>query len=346
MTQVQDKSTVEIARTFQASTSLHNIIRTRLSVNERPLKRLTQRFQKWTGLLAKGTQEEIENGLQGLLMEISQFELGLSKSTLVSEMAERERQHYTDEQHQIETSIVHSQEELETLARDLEEAKQERTNKIQYDQLATQVLQFPSRESSQQSIAQLKAEILELENEAHQQSQLMDLRKKQFFTALLCLQSTQESIQEDRREEEKRLYLKRSQHDDPLEDHDEDDEGGFTEAMEGVITTDGGQASTGHGTPMSAPALDRTLSQDGHASSSANRSRRGSASPGETGAAGAGGETGAADGETFVMDLQPGTPRGGSGTPGDASRPTTLTPPTRSLTGTPNPADTAMDTFP
>jgi hypothetical protein len=274
-------------------------------------------------------------------MEISQFELGLSKSTLVTEMAERERQHYHEEQHQIEDNIALSQEELETLARDLEGAKQERANKIEYDQLATQVLQFPSRESSQQSIAQLNAEILELENEATQQSQLMDLRKKQFFTALLCLQSTQESIREDRREEEKRLYLKRSHND--LDDHDEDDEGGFVENMEGVVALD---SEHGRETPHLTPALERVISHDGHgaASPNLNRSRRESSSPGGGGVGGAeaaGGTSGGADGEVFMLDLQPNTPRGGAsaGTPGRTNHPATPTPPTRSLTGTPNPAD-------
>ncbi|KAF8944300.1 hypothetical protein BGZ47_004410 [Haplosporangium gracile] len=322
-----------------------NIIRTRLSVNERPLRRLTQRFQKWTGVLVTGTQEEIENGLQALLMEISQFEVGLSKATLVTEMAKRERQHYHEEQHLIEDNIALSQEELETLARDLEGAKQERANKIEYDQLATQVLQFPSRESSQQSIAQLNAEILELENEATQQSQLMDLRKKQFFTALLCLQSTQESIREDQREEEKRLFLKRSHNDDPL-DHDDDDEGGFVENMDGVVGLDG---EHGLGTPHLAPALERVLSQDGHgaASPNLNRSRRGSTSPGGAGGAEAVGGSGV-EGGVFMLDLQLNTPRGGggSGSPGRANHLATPTPPIRSLTGTPNPADTAMDTFP
>ncbi|KAF9118074.1 THO complex subunit 7 [Mortierella sp. GBA39] len=325
-----------------------SIIRTRLSVNERPLRRLSQRFQKWSGVLVTGSQEDIEDGFQALLMEISQFELGLSKSTLVTEMAERERLHYQEEQNQIEDSIALSHGELEALARELEGAKQERANKIEYDQLATQVLQFPSRESSQQSIAQLNAEIMGLENEATQQSQLMDLRKKQFFTALLCLQSTQESIREDRREEEKRLYLKRSHNDDPLEDHEEDDEGGFVESMDGVVALDG---EHGLGTPQLTPALERVLSQDAHssASPSLNRSRRGSVSPRGVGAEGS--ETligGGVDGEVFMLDLQSSTPRGGgsTGTPGRTNHLATPTPPMRSLTGTPNPSDTAMDTFP
>ncbi|KAF9086662.1 THO complex subunit 7 [Mortierella sp. AD031] len=330
-----------------------NIIRTRLSVNERPLRRLTTRFQKWSGLLTTGTQQDIENGLQTLLLEISQFELGLSKSTLVQEMAAREHHHYDQEQRDIEENIITSQAELEHLARELDAAKQERANKIQYDQLATQVLEFPSRESSQQSIAQLEAEIQELENEAIQQRQLMDLRKKQFFTALLCLQSTQESIQEDRREEERRLYLKRSNRRD-LDDHDDEDEDGedgFVESMDGVVVT---APSGGPGTPLLAPGLERVLSQDGHFHGA--HSRGGSSSPGGAGhneattAAGGGGR-GGVEGEVFMMDLQNNTPRGGNGGAGTPARshhhhPTTPTPPLRSLTGTPNPADTAMDTFP
>ena len=41
------------------SYDLDNIIRTRLSVNERPLRRLTTRFQKWFALLTSGTQQDM-----------------------------------------------------------------------------------------------------------------------------------------------------------------------------------------------------------------------------------------------------------------------------------------------
>ncbi|KAG0302409.1 THO complex subunit 7 [Dissophora globulifera] len=149
------------------------------------------------------------------------FQVGLSRSKLISEMAGRERILYAKDQQNIEANIQTAEQELQVLAVKLEEAKRERSNKIQYDRIATELLQYPSRESSQQSIANLKAEILELENEADQQSMVMELRKKQFFTALMCLQSIQESIEEDQREEATRLFHKRPTHDD--DDDDEDD---------------------------------------------------------------------------------------------------------------------------
>ncbi|KAF9202881.1 hypothetical protein BGZ49_006996 [Haplosporangium sp. Z 27] len=227
-------------------------------------------------------------------------------------MAERERLNYDQEQERTETSIARLQMELGTLTRELEEAKQERANKIQYDQLATEVSQFPSRESSQASIASLKAEIQELENEAVQQSVVMELRKKQFFTALLCLQSIQESIEEDQRVEEQKLFLRRTHQDDI----DEEEEEGFINAMEGVenngtIT----EAAKGAGSQpaMSAPNTPRVdITSEG-----------------------------GVEGSVFMVDLQQGPTAAVDSSPARAQHP--LTPPSRSQTGTPNPADMAMN---
>ncbi|KAF9183779.1 THO complex subunit 7 [Haplosporangium sp. Z 767] len=311
------------------------VIRTRLSINERPLRRLSNRFLKWTGSLTTATDEDIDNGLQTLLLEISQFELTLSKSKLVADMAERERQHYDQEQQEINESIVKSQEELEDLARELEEAKQERTNKIEYDQLAVEVSKFPSRESSQASIADLKAEILELEKEAVQQSMMMELRKKQFFTALLCLRSIQESIVEDQQEEERRLYLKRTQQDDDMLG-DEEEEEGFEDSTDNVTVT------------ISSPSqglvsgMEKVLSLDEQSPTLVKSAGPASPSPNSF-VPGSGGATtqNTGEGGVFVVDLQnrnsyDSAAQTPAGTPGRTHHPTP-TPPSRSLTGTPNP---------
>ncbi|KAI8354342.1 Tho complex subunit 7-domain-containing protein [Mortierella sp. GBAus27b] len=319
------------------------LIRTRLSINERPLKRLTARFYKWSSSLSNGSIEDIENGLQAFLLEISQFQLGLSRTKLITEMAERERLHYDQDEQQIKENIAKSEEELQVLVHKLKEAKQERANKIEYDELAVEVSKFPSRESSQETIANLRAEILELEQEARHQSQVMELRKRQFFTAILCLQTIQESIEEDQREEAKRLFHKRTHDDD--DDDEEEEEGGFIETVdEAGATTPVPIISVTNGQK-------RVLSQDGRSNNArSNGSAAGSPSlssyAGPSGIAGGGEEGG-----VFMSSLLPNhstesmsqTP---VGTPGRAHHPSP-TPPSRSLTGTPNPADTSMniDTF-
>ncbi|KAF9987611.1 THO complex subunit 7 [Modicella reniformis] len=317
------------------------LIRTRLSINERPLKRLTARFYKWSTSLSTGSVEDIENGLQSFLLEISQFQLGLSRTKLITEMAERERGHYEQDQQQIKENIAKSEEELKALVGMLKKAKQDRANKIEYDKLAAEVSKFPSRESSQETIANLKAEILELEQEAYQQSQVMELRKKQFFTALLCLQSIQESIEEDQREEAKRLFHKRTHHDD--DDDEEEEEGGFVESMEDIAAISSTSALA------VVNGLERAPSQDGR-SAVARGNDSAMASPFmsafHTPGPSSGVVGGADEGGVFLMSLQPShstdsmhqTP---VGTPGRANHPSP-TPPPRSLTGTPNPADISM----
>jgi hypothetical protein len=287
-----------------------------------------------------------ENGLQAFLLEVSQFQLGLSRTKLITEMAERERLHYEQDQQQIKENIAKSEEELQVLVHKLKEAKQERSNKIEYDELAVEVTKFPSRELSQDNIANLKAEILELEQEAYQQSQVMELRKKQFFTALLCLQSIQESIEEDQREEAKRLFHKRTHHDD---DEEEEEEGGFDETVDNIAPT------TSTPTIAVTNGLGRVFSQDGRSTMDRNNGSLApspSISASYTSAPGSGTVGGTEEGAVFATNLHPShstdsmvqTP---VGTPGRAHHPSP-TPPSRSLTGTPNPADTSMhiDTFP
>ncbi|KAG0031283.1 THO complex subunit 7 [Podila clonocystis] len=210
-----------------------NIIKTRLSVNERPVRRLIAKLNKWADTLVKGGEDDCENGFKGLQLDITQLQLILAKSKLVFDMAERERINYDQEQQQIEASIIASQAELEKLDKDLVEAKKIRANKIEYDELAVQVLRYPSRESSQNSIESLQQEIQELEVEGQAQIDKMAHRREQFFIALENLKAIQESILEDEREEAKRLFLKRTQ----VDDDDDDDLIGDGFGMDGVAPT-------------------------------------------------------------------------------------------------------------
>ncbi|KAG0056055.1 hypothetical protein BGZ83_006492 [Gryganskiella cystojenkinii] len=306
--------------------------------------------------------------LESLLLEISHFELGLSKSKLVKEMAERERIHYEEEQQQILDNIQISQAELEDLARDLEEAKRERAHKIQYNELAMEVNKFPSRATSEESIAALKVEIQELEYEANQQIQAMAQRKQQFGTVLQSLRTMQESIQQEQLDEVKRLFLKRGTQND-----EEDEEEGFvdtpeenkivettlvegasassptaTAAGEGDVTTvmDGEQQEGLDEEPPMADGLERVLSSEGHhRHSSSDRSRRGSDSPRDQDSPSLGAEESSG---VFVVDLQSHS----ASTPpiqlsgfSSADRPDSATPPSRSQTGTPQSSDQSTGTF-
>ncbi|KAF9408425.1 hypothetical protein BGZ94_002314, partial [Podila epigama] len=224
---------------------------TRLSVNERPVKRLIAKLLKWSESLIQGKDEEVESGMKLLLQDVAQLQLLLTKSKLVYDMTERERISYDQERQTIESKVASSQEELERLERELMEAKKIRANKIEYDELAVQVLQYPSRAASQSNIETLQNEIQELEMMGQAQIEKMAQRREQFFTALASLRSIQESISEDSREEARRLFLKRTQVDD---DDDDDFLGdGFgadgTGSGNGATPSASAHVTTGQATP-------------------------------------------------------------------------------------------------
>ncbi|KAF9390369.1 THO complex subunit 7 [Podila verticillata] len=249
-----------------------NIIRTRLSVNERPMRRLIGKLNKWAETLVKGSEDECENGLKGLQLDITQLQLTLAKSKLVFDMAERERINYDQEQQRIEASIIASQAELERLDQDLVEAKKIRANKIEYDELAVQVLRYPSRESSQNTIESLQQEIQELELEGQTQIDKMAHRREQFFAALENLKAIQESILEDEREEAQRLFLKRTQ----VEDEDEDDLIGDEFGMDGVAPTGESVPSGAEATGLDGASHSIVNGHDGEGENLSRASSRGS----------------------------------------------------------------------
>lgn len=189
-------------------------------------------------------------------------------------MAERERINYDQEQQHIEASIISSQAELERLDQDLVEAKKIRANKIEYDELAVQVLRYPSRESSQNTIESLQQEIQELELEGQAQIDKMAHRREQFFTALENLKAIQESILEDEREEAQRLFLKRTQ----VDDEDDDDLIGDEFGMDGVAPTDESVPSGAEATSLEGASLSIVNGHDGRGENLSRTSSRGSLS--------------------------------------------------------------------
>ncbi|KAF9974225.1 THO complex subunit 7 [Actinomortierella ambigua] len=184
------------------------IIRSKLAVDEKSLQRLTKRFNQWSSNLFKETDEDFEKGMGSVLLELSQVELKLQHAQLVAAMTFREREYYHKEQQQIEDQVQAAQQELVQLEQQLEEAKKERSNKIQYDELTNEINQFPTRHQSMQQVDHLRREIAELEAESLSYQHMLAWRRKQFLAALVSLQGIQESIVEDRKEEERLLALK------------------------------------------------------------------------------------------------------------------------------------------
>lgn len=214
-----------------------------------------------------------ENGFKGLQLDITQLQLTLAKSKLVFDMAERERINYDQEQQHIEASIIASQAELERLDQDLVEAKKIRANKIEYDELSVQVLRYPSRESSQNTIESLQQEIQELELEGQAQVDKMAHRREQFFIALENLKAIQESILEDEREEAQRLFQKRTQVDD---DDDDDIIGDDGFGMDGVAPTGGSVPSGAEATGLDGVSHNLVNGHDGRGENLSRASSRGS----------------------------------------------------------------------
>lgn len=119
---------------------------------------------------------------------------------------------YTSARESIENEMERARGEIEGLKGALEKAKQERTNKAEWDKLARQVLQLDSREESLEKLAELKGQLEQLEREKQELEDDWEMRRKQFSALLVAAQQLRGIIAESkaRDEEEARGDLERN----------------------------------------------------------------------------------------------------------------------------------------
>lgn len=151
------------------SLSLDAIIHTRITNDERALRRLVKKFHNYaslahTPLLPPAHGGTVDDAREAFLVELSSFELALKKSLMICEAESRQVEEYQRERHKIGTSrcptdvfdmatpspteqehdLLRSQ--ISELKVALEHAQVERKRKMEYDSIAEKINTLPSRE--------------------------------------------------------------------------------------------------------------------------------------------------------------------------------------------------------
>ncbi|XP_014296045.1 THO complex subunit 7 homolog [Microplitis mediator] len=173
------------------------VIRRRLLVDgdgigdDRRINMLLKSFIKWAN------NPEVDNTLhERILATLAQCEFAQKKSRLVSTMSQDELKNYEKLSKDIEVEIEQAKRDIETTKAELQEAKQIRKNRIEYDVLAKVINEQPDRKETNLKLETLKQELGFLKEKSEQLEHKLEMRRKQFHVLISSIHSLQEMLDE------------------------------------------------------------------------------------------------------------------------------------------------------
>ncbi|KAH9451394.1 hypothetical protein MJO29_009162 [Puccinia striiformis f. sp. tritici] len=197
------------------------LIKTRLSHSERPLIRLMRTFYKLT-MIPTGledqerTAEELEIVHMSFLLELRQLVKTLKefKGTRAVELNRSESIQLEIERSKLEDQAFQEKLKIQNLESLLEQARRDRKNKIQYEEIGKEVRRFSDRFQSADRINGLAREIESLLDEQGFYAERWASRRVQFDAVILNMEALQESIKEEKADADRKKALNDDESDD------------------------------------------------------------------------------------------------------------------------------------
>jgi THO complex subunit 7 len=170
------------------------IIYTRITNDERPLRRVVKKFHNYTSLVhhplvPSSSSGTVEDAREACLIELSSFELALKKSMMVCEAERRQVEEYQREREKIEKEHDALRSQIEELKVALEHAHMERKRKVEYDTIAEKINTLPSREELEQAIQLLENDMAAINAEHETQDRIIRGQKTALDSIIVDLSS-------------------------------------------------------------------------------------------------------------------------------------------------------------
>ncbi|EKM59481.1 uncharacterized protein PHACADRAFT_114297 [Phanerochaete carnosa HHB-10118-sp] len=157
-----------------------SIIHTRLTNDEKALRRVTKKFHSYTSVAydpvvppSPSTAGSVDDAREAFLVELASFHLSLKKSLMVCEAEARQVEEYQREKERIEHQRVLLRDQLEELKQALEHAQVQRRRKMEYDVIAEKIHTIPSREELEQTINSLESDMAAIRAEHEEQTRVL-----------------------------------------------------------------------------------------------------------------------------------------------------------------------------
>ncbi|KAF8974177.1 Tho complex subunit 7-domain-containing protein [Flammula alnicola] len=163
------------------------VILARITIDERPLRRMIKRFHNYTSLshtpivpLVTGgtsTPNSVDDAREGFLVELATFELLMKKSVMICEAEARQVEEYQRERQRLDEEHETLKAQIEELKTALEHAQMLRRRKIEYDAVAEKVNTLPSRDELESTIRSLENDMAAIRSEHDTQNRTIQGQK-------------------------------------------------------------------------------------------------------------------------------------------------------------------------
>jgi len=173
------------------------VIRRRLLIDgdgtgdDRRINVLLKTFVKWAS-----SPESDHNTHERMLSQLAQCEYAQKKSQFVSTMSTEELKNYEKMSKRIDVEIEEAIKDIELTKVELQEAKQIRKNRIEYDVLAKVINEQPDRRETDVKLAKLQQELGALKEKSEQLEHKLAMRRKQFHGLMSSVHSLQGMLDE------------------------------------------------------------------------------------------------------------------------------------------------------
>ncbi|KAI8343673.1 hypothetical protein BC941DRAFT_411985 [Chlamydoabsidia padenii] len=200
------------------------VLRTRLAMDERPIRNLEKRINQWMRSLSTDSLEASQNTYESIMTQIANYQANIERHSLIKRANKKDIEKYSDTVEKTATMVVETRAAIASLKNDLIKAQKIRDNKLEYDKVALEIMKLQSRDAYQESINQLRSDIEFLKNEKAKKESTLVSRKRQLGDLIESAKKIQKGMEEQRaqtRETQKRVMDMDQAYDSSDDEQDE-----------------------------------------------------------------------------------------------------------------------------
>ncbi|XP_064102397.1 THO complex subunit 7 homolog [Macrobrachium nipponense] len=178
-----------------------DIIRRRLMIDGdgtgdvRQLMMFMKAFIKWCG--SDDTSQESQNQYDRLLTQLAGIEHSSLKWKGIIDMNELEIKHYDGLREETSKNVKKACVAIEDAKQELEEARQVRRNRLEYDALAKLIKEHPPRSDTADKLTLLNQQLQSLKAKRDSLEEKLSLRRKQLHVLVTSLYQLKQTLHDD-----------------------------------------------------------------------------------------------------------------------------------------------------
>ncbi|KAJ1994365.1 hypothetical protein GGI25_003764 [Coemansia spiralis] len=167
-----------------AAKSEEQILRSRLIVEDRPLRRCLRQLSAMCARYTQLSPEETQAACDRVLQEVRWFRHAVQVAVQSQRRCEQEMQSYAEQQNDLASGMSVAKEEIKRLNESLEESRNNKRHKIAYDEIAVEANKRLSREKLLADISNITSEIGQLRQEETAHELVLESLHTQYATVV------------------------------------------------------------------------------------------------------------------------------------------------------------------